>query len=225
MAIRFASAPEGGSGPSVPGVRLDHVLVGAADLAAGRDEIERRTGVRPAAGGSHPQWGSHNALLALGPACYLELVAPRPGAPAAGPFAALRELARPTPVGWALAVDDLQAARRNLRARGHELTEIAPGARQRPDGRRLEWRTMRFAARPMVGAWPFFIEWGDTSLHPAADAPAGCRLRGLSVATPQAAELTALCDALGLAVEVRKSAETRLAFELDTPAGQVTLGR
>jgi hypothetical protein len=38
--------------------------------------VERRFGVRAAGGGQHVGQGTHNRLLALGPATYLEIVAP-----------------------------------------------------------------------------------------------------------------------------------------------------
>lgn len=57
---------------------LDHLVYAVADLLAGMDEIEQLLGVRPVAGDRHPQYGTHNALLSLGPKTYLEIVAADP---------------------------------------------------------------------------------------------------------------------------------------------------
>lgn len=207
-------------------LRLDHVLVGVSELEAGRAEIERLTGVRPDAGGSHPQWGSHNALLALGPVCYLELVALRPESPPTGPFAALRGLERATPIGWAVATTDTARTRQRLEGAGFALTPTAPGRRERPDGSHLAWTTFGLADQPLVGAWPFFIEWVGGSAHPATDSPSGCSLSALRLKEVESERLRSLCVVLDLALEIQLSqAEApSVGLILDTPAGRITLG-
>ena len=57
---------------------IDHVVVGIDDLQKGMGEIKEMTGVKPAYGGAHPDYGTHNALISLDNNTYLEVLAPNP---------------------------------------------------------------------------------------------------------------------------------------------------
>src|SRR5687768_4799640 len=101
---------------------IDHLVYGAPDLYAAVDNLERRFGVRAAAGGKHVGIGTHNALLALGSNVYLEVIAPDPDQPWPAnprPFG-VDELAAPRLVGWALGCHDIDAAIARSRSRGYD---------------------------------------------------------------------------------------------------------
>ena len=61
---------------------LDHITVTTFSLEAGTAFVSKALGVSPQPGGEHPRMGTHNFLLRLGDAMFLEVIAPNPAAPA-----------------------------------------------------------------------------------------------------------------------------------------------
>ncbi len=59
--------------------KLDHIVVGCADLKFGVTWMTDMLGVGPSGGGEHDLMGTHNALWRLGDA-YLEVIAINPDA-------------------------------------------------------------------------------------------------------------------------------------------------
>jgi hypothetical protein len=199
--------------------RIDHVILGIGDLDQGTAELARLTGVRAAFGGAHPGRGTQNALISLGAPHYLEILAPNP-AEAGNPDAAeLRALTALTPVGWAVRSDELEALHRSL---GAKVDEIRPGGRNLPDGSRLDWKTLSFAASssPLL---PFFIEWGRGGAHPSTTSPPGCQLTGFALEDPAPDAVREALLAAGLQVEVRAGKASRIRISLTCAKGTVEL--
>ncbi len=148
--------------------RVDHLVVGAADLAAGIRWVEERVGSAPVEGGAHEGLGTHNALLGLGEH-YLEVLAPDPEQPtASSPIVEqLRALTAPELLTIAVATSG--------------LTNPTPMSRVRPDGTRLEW-DLQFTSTLL-----FFIDWKGTP-RPAG-LPDGGRITALTVTTPEPDQL------------------------------------
>ena len=200
---------------------IDHVLLGVSDLDAAVRDFERKTGVKPQYGGSHPGAGTRNALVSLGRGTYLELIAPDPAQDTSKGFAAvLRAFKRPTPVGWAIRTSDAAALRSRLGKAGYKPGGIDPGSRKRPDGVRLSWATFELDGLD-ESVEPFFIQW-RTAQHPSLPAPPGCRLVALHVRTPQAGPIIRLKRTLGLVVDVKQAAKSSLSLDLNCPKGRVS---
>jgi hypothetical protein len=203
--------------------RIDHIILGINDLQQGIAELERLTGVRAVFGGAHPGRGTQNALIALGGEHYLEILAPNPeDSGIAESRKELGTLTTLTPIGWAARTHDMTALERDLRNRGVEIGEIRPGARNRPDGSRLAWRTLGFSPSASL-LLPFFIEWDPAGAHPSSTSPGGCRLTGFALADPAPDALRESLRAAGLQVEVREGKESRLRVSLACPKGNVEL--
>jgi len=209
---------------------LDHLILGASDLARGIKFLEQRTGGRAALGGVHPGRGTHNALLSLGPRCYLEILAPDPNQPTLAWFRNLPHLTEPRLVGWMVRPGDLVALAERLRQSGIACEPPRESSRQRPDGRTLRWKLLRLtgerpSAQPtaMEGLLPFCIEWNPDSPHPADDAPSGLRLVQFEVSSPNPDELQRTLDILGLDLRVARSDYPQLRARLAGPQGTADL--
>ncbi|MBI2720810.1 MAG: VOC family protein, partial [Bacteroidetes bacterium] len=57
---------------------IDHLVITAPDLNLGCDYIFQQLGIKPQPGGEHERMGTHNRLLKLGEALYLEIIAINP---------------------------------------------------------------------------------------------------------------------------------------------------
>ena len=178
-------------------------------------------------GGSHPGMGTRNALLSLGGRQYLEVIAPDPTNPRFAFHIDLHSLPGPRLVTWAALSHDLDALAIRAKAAGLQVLGPADGSRARPDGSVLRWRTMRVAVdlgTPLVDPVPFFIEWPNQESHPAASAPPGCHLTGLTIRHPDPARLQDTLATLGVeARNVAQAPEPGLEAWLATPSGELRL--
>jgi hypothetical protein len=220
LALVMSVMTGSGTAVSQSTARVDHVMLGVADLTAGSAYLSTRLGVVTAYGGKHPT-GSHNALLSLGPGRYLELIAPQPGAAPTTFLSRLSALQHPTPVAWAVAGDDLDVLRQRLTQAGFHLTNPEPGSRKTPGGATLRWQT--FALSPEIPGAPFFIVWSKSSPHPSTTSPSGCSLGRLSASSPDAQALTRLTAALELAIDIVPADTFAMTVTLKCPTGEVSL--
>jgi hypothetical protein len=207
-------------GPSL----LDHILLGSPDLQAGIEFVEQSTGVRAAFGGVHPGRGTQNALLSLGNRRYLEIIAPDPAQLGVkNPIASsLHSLTEPHLVGWAAHPGSVTAFAEKLAAAGIKYEGPTPGSRKRPDGLILKWQIVSLADTAS-GLLPFFIEWGQDSVHPSVDAPKGCALLSFSAETAEPEKLTAALKRLNLDLPIKKGERARLQAVISGPKGGLDL--
>lgn len=218
--VLAAALAQGAAGPKS---QPDHVMLGIRDLDEGIRQFEARTGVKAVIGGEHPGRGTRNALAALGPGLYVEIIAPQAGVkPDSTPqVSGLHRLTELTPLGWAVTVPDVEAARQALLKAGFEVSPGQPGSRRKPDGSTLSWTTFG-VTKPQLPGIPFFIRWGDGTAHPASTSPAGCRLEALTITSPSAPDVLRVLEAVGVAdVPVKAWEKAGLAFSAACPKGTV----
>src|SRR5262245_2309853 len=191
--------------PSMLG-RIDHLVYATPDLQLGIDAIEKQLGVKATPGGQHPGLGTRNALVALGPTSYLEIIGPDPEQPKpSGPRRfGIDDLKAPRIVRWVVKSNELPAVEEKAAKAGVKLGPIASGSRKRPDGVVLSWRYTDPAVVVADGLVPFFIDWG-TSPHPSLTAAKGTTLTQLRAEHPDAPRVQKILDALGLDLKVSQA--------------------
>jgi len=204
--------------------QVDHLVYATPDLNRGIAEIEQLTGVRASPGGQHPGGGTRNALVALGPKSYLEIIAPDPDQPAPSTprTFGIDNLQRSKLVTWAAKTNDLEQLKLQAERNGVPLALVSPGSRKRPDGVVLSWQTTRTATAVGDGIVPFFIDWGQ-SPHPAQSAATGLTLVELRAEHPDPQEVQHVLSALGLDLQVRKGTNAALIATIKGPRGTVEL--
>jgi len=208
---------------------FDHLVVTAPTLEAGCAWVAQALRVEPGPGGAHPRMGTHNRLLRLGDAGFLEVIAIDPAAPHPGrprwfgldePGAA----AAPRLATWAVRTS-------SLRAWPDEL--VAPlGAVEAMTRGQREWLITIPAdgGMPMQGLAPAMIEWQLPPMSAAFDLPArGCTLERLRLRHPEPDRLRDRLAALGLAgtVDIAATESGRaagLTAWIETPSGLRRLG-
>lgn len=204
--------------------RIDHIVYATTDLSAGIEAIEKLTGVRATPGGQHPGRGTRNALIALGPTSYLEIIGPdpeQPTPPRPRPFG-IDGLKAPRLARWVVKAQNLEQLAAEASRNGIQLGEVTAGKRQRPDGVLLTWRYTDPLVDLANGLVPFFIDWGD-SPHPAATAAKGLTLIALRGEHPDATRVGKILTQLGLDFPLRTGPAPALIATIDSPRGRVEL--
>jgi len=225
---------------------IDHLVVAAQTLEQGVQWCEATLGITPAPGGEHAQYGTHNRLFKIAtpnhPLAYFEIIAINPQAKrsATAPRrwfdmddAALQAAvaAGPRLVHFVANTEDLQSARRALKALEIDRGPAVKVSRHSRRGL-LEWQiTVREDGQRLFnGALPSLIQWGAADaaeplrLHPRNSLPrSGVSLQGLAITHPNTAKLQAVFDAIGLHGIPIDAGPPNLTATLKTPKGLVVL--
>jgi glyoxalase-like protein len=203
---------------------LDHLVYASPDLELACADLENRLGVRPSKGGRHDGRGTRNALMAIGPETYLEIVAsdPEQQRPALPRWFDVDRLTEARLVAWAVRTDNLSGVAAEAERRGVHLGPIATGSRQGPHGDVITWRFTDPETVVANGLVPFFIDWGG-STHPATTAAAGPPLVDLRAFHPDPKLVQNLLSAFGLSLRVDIAPSPALEATFRTSTGLVHL--
>lgn len=205
---------------------IDHFMIAANDLDRLNEQFTAMTGIAPAAGGSHPDLGTRNKLLATTSPVYLELIAPDP---ALNVSSGLREVIEQMegPVLHRMIVlgnlKDFPGIVQAYERAGVEA-EVKPLSRATASGEVLHWHLLMPAARNEFGIFaPLFIDWGQAT-HPSRSLPpAPCTLVECHAAHPKPERIQALWKEIGFDMPLAQESEPRMSILLDTPKGRVEI--
>ena len=210
-------------------VVIDHLVFGCDYLQNGTSYLEQALGVGLSTGGQHALMATHNRLLKLQDAIYLEAIAidheavQKHGDIGRKRWFSLDEdrtkkrLAQsPRPLTWVVAVDDIHDAASKC---GYDVGKITTMTRGD-----LEWMLTIAENGTLVedGLLPGLIQWAG-GRNPANKLPeSGTRLQRLILQHPQPDVIGQIIDQLGIdgPVEV-KLGPANLIFEMQTNAGEL----
>lgn len=164
-------------------VEIDHLALACASLDDGIAHVEAALGVPLQRGGQHPAFGTHNALLSLGPDEYFEVIAIDPDAPPPGRarwFDLDRFTGPPRLSNWIVRVPDLATA-----AAPGRILDLERGAY------RWQMAVPDDGILPNDNLHPAMMSWKGP--HPAPALPdRGVRLAELVLTTPDPDALRSL---------------------------------
>lgn len=212
----------------MPSTFLDHITVAAPTLKVGAAFVHAALGVAPQAGGEHPRMATHNCLLRLGDALFLEVIAPNPAAPAPSRprWFGLDQLGPQSPpclATWVVRTTDIRSC---VAAATEPLGSVEPMCRGA-----LDWLITipKDGSLPLHGAAPALIEW-HTGGHPADRLEdKGLSLAQLDILHPDPDRIKCLLASLELEAPVHvyaapPGARVHLLAHIDTPQGRRVLG-
>ena len=204
--------------------RLDHLVYGTPDIEETVDWLEHQTGVRATPGGQHLGHGTRNALMALGPATYLEILGPDPQQPEPDEprWLGIDDLDTPRLITWAATASPVAPFAEEATALGISLGQVQPAHRRPPEGVDLHWELTDPSVMLAGGLVPFFIDWGSGP-HPADTAPGGVTITALQAEHPEPDAVASLLKDLDLNLEVTQGPRAALVAILECPKGTVEL--
>lgn len=205
---------------------IDHFMIAANDLDRLADHFTRLTGVPVAGGGSHPDLGTRNKLIATTSSVYLELIAPDPNLSARSDLLDVIEQIGEPVVHRMIVLGRLSDFPAIVQAyeRAGVPAVVRPLSRATASGDVLRWHLLMPAAANEFGIFaPLFIDWGD-AMHPSRSLPsAPCTLADVRATHPQGERVQALWKEIGFDMPLQQGPEARLSIVLDTPKGTVEL--
>ena len=207
--------------------RIDHLVIGADDLAQGIAYVKECLGVDMPYGGLHVKMGTHNHLMQLGDNVFLEVIAINPGTEPPenprwygldDPFVRRQIKAQPALLTWVVNTKNIDEFLQQANFSFGKAELISRG--------NLSWYFgLPDDGRLLAGGMlPYVIEW-QTDLHSSTNmADVGCRFQGLEIYHPHPSWLQSVLASICAEDHVKiyalpKNRAPYLVAYIDTPQG------
>jgi len=202
---------------------IDHLVIGANSLEAGRNYVYQTLGIFPESGGVHTKMGTHNCLLKLGNSIYLEVIAansdvPKPERPRWFGLDEFFPDTKPRLLTWVVRTNQINEALKKTNFSCGEIENMNRG--------NLEWliTVMRDRSMPMQGIAPTLIQWKN-NLHPSDSlSESGCSLLRIEGYHPKEKVINEFLFSIGFEGEFRANKQENdlkpsLIAYIETPKG------
>jgi len=204
---------------------IDHLVYSVLDLGKAISDFERLTGIRPTFGGYHTTRGTKNAIVNLGNACYLELLAiDEENKDIAAPrWMGVDFISKAQMTRFALKSDDLDSDSAILRKYNPQMGEINGGQRQMSNGKMLTWEMILPLAAPAVDIVPFMTDWRKSDVHPTDNMKEQCIFIGFKFIHPNPEKMMNLLSELGMNTKVERGEEIEIKAIIKSPKGIIEI--
>ena len=205
--------------------RIDHIVYAVLDLEEAINNFENLTGIRPTFGGYHTSRGTKNAVVNLGNACYLELIAvdEENEAVNAPRWMGVDFIEKAQMVRFALKSDNLENDSAILQKYNPQMGEIDGGQRKMSNGKMLTWEMILPLAAPAVEVIPFMTDWRKSEVHPTENMAEECTFIGFKFKHPNPEIIMTVLNELGVDMKVEKGEEIEIKAVINSPKGIVEI--
>ncbi|MCG8365110.1 MAG: VOC family protein [Pseudanabaenales cyanobacterium] len=207
--------------------RIDHLVIGAADLSQGIAYVKECLGVDTPYGGRHVNMGTHNHLMRLGDHIFLEVMAINPDVESPerprwfgldDPYVRWRIESQPALLTWVVNTKNIAALLQQARVSFGKAELMSRGD--------LSW----YFGLPddggllAGGMLPYVIEWRADSHSSTNMADRGCLFQGLEIYHAHPSWLQSVLASIGAAELVKihalpKNRTPYLVASINTPKG------
>lgn len=199
------------------GFQLDHIGLGVPNTRDGVKWVEEKTGAKVDLHDPEPNQFYWSGSLAIGENSFLEIIGPNPNYKKFQPFGALlKTLPEPQLLFWYVAVEDFAAFQALARQSKAKLERVeAVNIEGGEAAQASYWRGL--IGPGFLSERPNVIQWLKRPNRESPEAPV-CKLTDFRLSNPQADEINAAFEKLGIEAPVTIGASS-IGVTIETPKG------
>lgn len=162
---------------------IDHMVYCVPHLDSAIEHFKKAFGIEASIGGQHLLQGTHNAIIKVGPASYLELIAADPSNLniQTSRWMGVDLISEPRLTRWCLASQTISRDIQDLQNYNTQLGEIVEGQRMTTSNKLLKWQMSKPLSTPLIEPAPFLIDWSKSSTHPVKNLTQVCTLESIEI--------------------------------------------